>query len=207
MAGWERVLTDVVRDRRADLLAYAALCTTTRGEAELVLREALVRAFSGRRRPRSADDATAAVRAAVRTVCAVRADAPSTGTARVVAARSARPARATATDNARATATDNARATATVTARDTARVLVDTRAALAALATMQRLCVVAHHVDDLPVGRIAEDLRTSEAAVRRELAAGTAELRRLVGASMERAVQEMRDTASIPSVPSQGRAS
>ena len=199
MAGWERVLTDVVRDRRADLLAYAALCTTTRGEAELVLREALVRAFSGRRRPRSADDATAAVRAAVRTVCAVRADAPSTGTARVVAARSARPARATATDNARATAT--------VTARDTARVLVDTRAALAALATMQRLCVVAHHVDDLPVGRIAEDLRTSEAAVRRELAAGTAELRRLVGASMERAVQEMRDTASIPSVPSQGRAS
>ena len=199
MAGWERVLTDVVRDRRADLLAYAALCTTTRGEAELVLREALVRAFSGRRRPRSADDATAAVRAAVRTVCAVRAAAPSTGTARVVAARSARPARATATDNARATAT--------VTARDTARVLVDTRAALAALATMQRLCVVAHHVDDLPVGRIAEDLRTSEAAVRRELAAGTAELRRLVGASMERAVQEMRDTASIPSVPSQGRAS
>ena len=199
MAGWERVLTDVVRDRRADLLAYAALCTTTRGEAELVLREALVRAFSGRRRPRSADDATAAVRAAVRTVCAVRADAPSTGTARVVAARSARPARATATDNARATAT--------VTARDTARVLVDTRAALAALTPMQRLCVVAHHVDDLPVGRIAEDLRTTEAAVRRELAAGTAELRRLVGASMECAVQEMRDTASIPSVPSQGRAS
>ncbi|WP_258725975.1 sigma factor [Cellulomonas sp. NS3] len=68
MADWEHVLDALVRERGAALVRYAALLTGGTAEAEDLVQEALVRAFSQGRPLRETHAAEAYVRRAVLTV-------------------------------------------------------------------------------------------------------------------------------------------
>ena len=68
MADWEHVLDALVRERGAALVRYAALLTGGTSEAEDLVQEALVRAFSQGRPLREAHAAEAYVRRAILTV-------------------------------------------------------------------------------------------------------------------------------------------
>lgn len=153
MAGWEQVLAEVIRTRRAALVAYASLYTLNRVDAERVVADAVVRAFGGRRRLTGPQDAEAAVRREIRATCAERARRPVQ-----------RPTLTVLDD-----------------ARPSVAPLVDARAALSVLSPRQRLCVVAVFFDELSVADAAADLGMSEGAVRRHLADGTTALRRHLG--------------------------
>jgi len=157
VAGWEQVLAEVIRTRRAALVGYASLYTVNRVDAERVLQEAVVRSFAGRRRLGTVQDAEAAIRRHIRVTCAEAARRPLQ-----------RPT---------LTVLDEVRTQGAVP-------VVDTRAALSSLSPRQRLCVVAVLFDELPVADAAADLGMSEGAVRRHLADGTAALRRYLGESV-----------------------
>lgn len=155
MAGWEQVLAEVLRTRRAALVAHASLYTLTCDDAERVLQDAVVRAFGARRRPGGVGSAEAAIRREIRVLCGER-------------ARTVHPVGPAALDDPPQGVT-------------LGTTLVDARAALRVLTTRQRLCVVAVFFDELAVADAADDLGMSEAAVRRHLADGTAALRRHLG--------------------------
>src|SRR6187431_2604453 len=68
VAHWEPILDEVMRERAARLLAYAALVTGNDAEAHDVLQDALVRSFSKRRQFAHVNAAEAYVRRAIPSV-------------------------------------------------------------------------------------------------------------------------------------------
>lgn len=160
MPAWHQVLDDVLRDRRAALVGYAALFTLDRRDAEDLVHDAIVRTFA---RPRSLTDVHTAegyVRSVIRTTFLDSARRRASWRARVHLLADDRhppsPEQATAA-------------------------VLDVRAALAGLAPRERAVAVLRYFDDLTVPEIAAELDLSPGAVKRYLSDATARLRVALG--------------------------
>ena len=176
MARWEPVLDEVMRERSPKLLAYARLLTGDDAEAQDVVQDALVRAFS---RGRTFDNANLAEAYVRRTIPSVFID-------RLRKRKAAE--RAHDRLEARTAAPSDA---------DHAQVL-DVRAALQALPARERACTVLRFYDDLTVPQIAHQLGLAEGTVKRYLADAAAKLADALGTPAE-----WRDeTESVPVGPS-----
>ena len=160
MAPWERLLEEVIRERRAALVSYACLYARDRLAAEDLVQEALVRVFS---RTRTLTDPRAAegyVRQAIRTTFLdqARKDRTWRGRRHLFAVdESTRGADATAAAG------------------------VDVRQALGTLTPRERACVVLRYFEDLAVAEIAAELGVGEGSVKRYLSDGTRKLRTTLG--------------------------
>jgi RNA polymerase sigma-70 factor (ECF subfamily) len=159
VSGWEQVLAEVVRTRRAALVGYACLFTLNRVDGEDVVQEALVRTFARRRSFTDPRAAEGYVRAAIRTAFLDR----------------ARRAKSRA-DHAHLFLVDDARGP-----ESSVPAVIDVRAALAVLAPRERACVVLRFFDDLSVADVAGELGLSEGAVKRYLSDATTKLRAQLG--------------------------
>ncbi|ASR55401.1 RNA polymerase sigma factor [Cellulomonas sp. PSBB021] len=159
---WQSVLDELVRDRGPALLGHAYLLTGDVRDAEDLVQDALVKVFSGRRRADEVGSAEAYVRRAMHTIFVdgFRRRRHWATIRHLTAARETSPP-------------DGPHAPP--------ELVVGNRLALAqALATLtprERACVVLHHVEDLPVGEIAEVLGLSTGTVKRYLSDGRAALR------------------------------
>jgi RNA polymerase sigma factor (sigma-70 family) len=160
MARWEPILEEVMRERSARLLAYARLLTRDDAEAQDVLQDALVRSFSRGRAFDNANLAEAYVRRAIPTVFIDR----------------VRRRRA----SERAHDKDVAVGGHHVLEPDR-EVVMDVRAALAALPPQERACVVLRFYDDLTVPQIAAQLKLAEGTVKRYLSDASGKLAQILG--------------------------
>ena len=145
MAGWQPLLSRVMRERSHLLIAYAGLYTGNSADAEDVVQEALIRTFSRGRHFESPATAEAYVRRAI----------PSVFIDRARAAQSAKRAATRSVDVAPHQVDIDAQ--------------IDVRRALHALSPRERSCVVMRFFDDLPVAEIATRLGISDGAVKRYL--------------------------------------
>ena len=159
MSGWEQVLAEVVRTRRAALVGYACLFALNRIDGEDLVQEALVRTFARRRSFADARAAEGYLRAAIRTSFLDRArrGKSSAGRAHLFLMEDARGP------------------------ESSVPAVIDVRAALAVLAPRERACVVLRFFDDLSVADIAGELGLSEGAVKRYLSDATTKLRAQLG--------------------------
>jgi RNA polymerase sigma-70 factor (ECF subfamily) len=176
MARWEPVLDEVMRERSPRLLAYARLLTGDDAEAQDVLQDALVRSFSRGRAFDNANLAEAYVRRAI----------PSVFVDRLRKRRAAE----------RAHDRDVAVGGRDVLAPDR-EVVMDVRAALAALPPQERACVVLRFYDDLTVPQISAQLGLAEGTVKRYLSDASGRLARLLGEPIE----VPQGTAGVPVLP------
>lgn len=160
MARWEPILDEVMRTRSARLLAYARLLTGDDAEAQDVLQDALVRAFSRGRAFDNANLAEAYVRKAIPSVF-------------IDGIRKRRAAE-------RAHDKDVVLGGHHVLDADR-EVVLDVRAALAALPPQERACVVLRFYDDLTVPQIAAQLKLAEGTVKRYLSDASGRLARILG--------------------------
>lgn len=148
MSDWEHVLDSLVRERGAALVRYAALLTGGTAEAEDLVQDALVRAFSQGRPLREPVAAEAYVRRAVLTVFldGHRRRRRWSGVRHLLVRDEQLdgPERATADR-------------------------LDVHAALATLRPRLRACVVLRYYDDLTVPEIAGRLGISDGTVKRYL--------------------------------------
>jgi len=164
MARWEPVLEQVMRERSPRLLAYARLLTGDDAEAQDVLQDALVRAFSRGRAFENANTAEAYVRKAI----------PSVFIDRLRKRTSARRAH------------DKNVALGGHDVLDADReVVLDVRAALASLPPQERACVVLRFYDDLTVPQIAAQLGLAEGTVKRYLSDASGTLARILGQDVD----------------------
>ena len=164
MARWEPVLDEVMRERSPRLLAYARLLTGNDAEAQDVLQDALVRAFSRGRAFDNANLAESYVRRAI----------PSVFIDRLRKRKAAE----------RAHDRDVAIGGRDVFTPDR-DVVMDVRAALAALPPQERACVVLRFYDDLTVPQIAAQLRLAEGTVKRYLSDASGKLTQLLGEDVD----------------------
>ncbi|MGC4175412.1 sigma-70 family RNA polymerase sigma factor [Demequina sp.] len=153
MAHWEPILDQVMRERAARLLAYAAMVTGDDAEAHDVLQEALVRSFSKRRAFAHVNAAEAYVRRAIPTVYL----------------DGLRKRKSRERNHARAYERDAA-TTPDVEAQ------VDVQRALATLSPRERACVALRYFDDCTVQQVAHQLGIAEGTVKRYLSDATAKL-------------------------------
>ena len=160
MARWEPVLDEVMRERSPRLLAYARLLTGDDAEAQDVLQDALVRSFSRDRAFDNANVAEAYVRRAI----------PSVFIDRLRKRKAAE----------RAHDKDVAIGGRDVLHADS-DVVLDVRAALAALPPQERTCVVLRFYDDLTVPQIAAQMRLADGTVKRYLADASGKLAQMLG--------------------------
>ena len=151
MQGWREVLDELLSSRRPALIAYAALLTGSRVDAEDLVHDAVVRAFA---RPRHFPNVHAAEGYLRRSIANRYLDR----------ARSGR--RFTA-------AMPRLASSAVVPERDRDACL-DVRAALTTLSPRQRACVVLRFYEDLTVPDIAEVLGISLGTAKRYLSDGVA---------------------------------
>ncbi|MEU4335291.1 sigma-70 family RNA polymerase sigma factor [Micromonospora lupini] len=156
MAVWEQVLTDLVNTRGAALKRYAYLLCGNDSDAEDLVQDALVRAFTRPRRD-EIDNPEQYIRKAVLNLYLDR--VRRRGVWRRVMPFAVAPDRTE----------DDSRA---VDARH------DLRAALLSLSPQQRACVVLYYHVDLPVPEIAAQLGCGAGTVKRHLHDGR---RRLAG--------------------------
>ena len=164
MARWEPVLDEVMRERSPRLLAYARLLTGDDAEAQDVLQDALVRAFSRGRAFDNANLAESYVRRAI----------PSVFIDRLRKRKAAE----------RAHDKDAAIGGRDVFYSDR-DVVMDVRAALAALPPQERACVVLRFYDDLTVPQIAAQLKLAEGTVKRYLSDASGKLTQLLGEDVD----------------------
>ena len=164
MARWEPVLDEVMRERSPRLLAYARLLTGDDAEAQDVLQDALVRAFSRGRAFDNANLAESYVRRAI----------PSVFIDRLRKRKAAE----------RAHDRDVAFGGRDVLTPDR-DVVMDVRAALAALPPQERACVVLRFYDDLTVPQIAAQLRLAEGTVKRYLSDASGKLTQILGEDVD----------------------
>lgn len=145
MGAWQPQLEELTQQRYGRLVALALMVAPSRSEAEDMVQDALVAAFSGRARFGSVDEAEGYVRRAVvsRSMDAHRRRGAERRALTRVAARPEAPS--------------------------TDPEVMDPRvlAALRALAPRERACVVLRHVEDLSVRETAALLHLSEGAVKR----------------------------------------
>lgn len=164
MARWEPVLDEVMRERAPRLLAYANLLTGDAAEAQDVLQDALVRTFSKGTAFDNANLAESYVRRAI----------PSVFIDRLRRRKAAE----------RAHDRDVAIGGRDVPAPDR-EVVMDVRAALAALPPQERACTVLRFYDDLTVPQIATQLGVAEGTVKRYLADASGKLARMLGEDVD----------------------
>ncbi|MCL3863135.1 sigma-70 family RNA polymerase sigma factor [Actinotalea sp. K2] len=163
MAPWQDVLDQVVRDRRAALVAYAYLFVADRGDAEDLVQEALVRTFA---RPRAMTDVHAAeayVRRAIRTSFLDR----------------ARRHRLWLRKAHLVVGDGTVRGPA-----DAAAAHADVMVAMRMLTRRERACIVLRYFDDLTVPDVAAELGLSDGSVKRYLSDATRKLRDLLGSTV-----------------------
>ena len=161
MSRWEPMLERVARERYPRLVAHAMLLVRSRVEAEDLVQEALISAFSGKARFASLAQAEQYVRRAIvsRFMDAARKRTREKGAMVRHAARPAAPAHNSADDGLPG----------------------EVEAALAGLPPQERACVVLRHVEDLSIRETAVLLRISEGAVKRYTSDGVAALGAALG--------------------------
>jgi len=164
VARWEPILDEVMRERAPRLLAYANLLTGDATEAQDVLQDALVRTFSRGRAFDNANLAEAYVRRAIPSVFIDR----------------LRKRRAAERAHERDVAIGGR--DVPVTDRD---VVMDVRAALAALPPQERACVVLRFYDDLTVPQISAQLSLAEGTVKRYLSDASGRLASMLGEDVD----------------------
>lgn len=149
MSTWKQVLTDLATSRATALKRHAFLLCGNEAEAEDLVQEALVRAFSRPLRTPRLDEAEAYVRVIIanRFIDLARRRAPAR---RAVTRLSGSPS-------------------ATPDPADDVALRTDIETALSALTPRQRACVVLYYYDDLPVGQVARALNCGEGTVKRTL--------------------------------------
>ncbi|NTW41864.1 MAG: sigma-70 family RNA polymerase sigma factor [Cellulomonadaceae bacterium] len=159
---WQDQLEQVARERYPRLVAHATLVSGSTTDAQDLVQEALIAAFSGRARFGSVEQAEAYVR---RTIAsrAVDAGRRRSSEARTLA-RAAAQAPVSAVDVDRLPGTDVLRA-------------------LAALGPRERACVVLRQMEDLSVAETAATLGLSEGAVKRYTSDGLARLNAELGST------------------------
>ena len=182
MARWEPVLEQVMRERSPRLLAYAVLLTGNSADAEDILQDALVRAFSKGRTFENVNLAEAYVRRAI----------PSVFIDRLRTRRAARNAH-----DKQGVGFEEA-----VLGHDSDGAM-DVRAALGQLPPRERACIVLRFYDDLTVPQIAARLSLAEGTVKRYLADASARLAVLLGTDAD--WREERDTVRVVAPAKGGR--
>jgi len=160
MSRWEPMLERVARERYPRLVAHAMLLVRSRVEAEDLVQEALVSAFSGKARFTSLAEAEQYVR-------------------RAIVSRFMDAARKRSRERA-AYARHSAQPSSPVP-EPAGDLPGEVEAALAALPPRERACVVLRHVEDLSVRDTAALLRLSEGAVKRYTSDGVAALGAALG--------------------------
>lgn len=160
MSRWQPLLERVARERYPRLVAHAMLLVRSRTEAEDLVQEALISAFTAKARFASLAEAEQYVRRAI--VSRFMDSTRKKGRERAAIERhAARP---------------------TTFQPDAAQDLPgEVEAALAQLPPRERACVVLRHVEDLSVRDTAHLLRLSEGAVKRYTSDGVAALGAALG--------------------------
>ena len=172
MAAWQALVDQLLRERGAALIGYAALLTGDRSSAEDLVHDAVVRTFG---RPRSFPSLNAADAYVRRAIVSTFVDG----------VRSRRRWLAVQ----RTLVADSVARDEDVAGR------LDARAALRTLPQRQRACVVLRFYDDLTVSEIAGRLGVSDGAVKRYLSDGIHALNAMLGTAAdadEVAVSEIR---------------
>ena len=159
-AQWELLLEQLVRERYTRLVGHAMLVCGSRHDAQDLVQEALIAAFSGRARFTSVPQAEQYVR-------------------RAIVTRSIDESRRRARARA-AAARLGGQATAPVEIQERA-LGADVQRALQMLPPRERACVVLRQVEDMSVRETAAALGLSEGAVKRYTADGTARLDAALG--------------------------
>jgi len=159
MSDWATTLDTLLRERGSALFGYAYVLTGSAPAAEDLLQDALVRTFRTGSGSRGLDSAHAYVKRAI-------------ATAFIDQGRrsAARPRTVTNAGLEAAPTPDHAAASDAAT---------DLHAALLTLPPRERACVVLHYLEDLPVARVAAELKLAEGSVKRYLSDGVNRLRAL----------------------------
>lgn len=161
---WEDLLEQVARERYQRLVAHATLVSASPSDAQDLVQESLIAAFSGRARFGSVEQAEAYVRRAIASR-AIDAGRRRTREARLLA---------------------RAAAQTTHSVHDTDRLPgADVVRALAALSPRERACVVLRQMEDLSVVETASVLGLSEGAVKRYTSDGLTRLNAQLGSTTD----------------------
>lgn len=149
MTNWKQVLADLATSRATALKRHAFLLCGDEAEAEDLVQDALVRAFSRPLRSPRLDEAEAYVRVIIanRFIDLARRRTP-------------RQRAVTRLSHSSAPIADPA---------DGVALRTDLAAAISALTPRQRACVVLYYYDDLSVGQVARALHCGEGTVKRTL--------------------------------------
>jgi RNA polymerase sigma-70 factor (ECF subfamily) len=158
---WQPVVEELIAERGARLVAYAAMLTSHDRDAEDLFQDALVKSFSRRRAVDTVGDAEGYVRRAMQTLVIDR------SRARAVRQRAA------------TRAFDREPAAPDIDAG------LDVRRALREISPRERVCVVMRYFDDLTIAQIADRLGLAEGTVKRYLSDATKALAPHVGADVE----------------------
>ncbi|NUU18392.1 sigma-70 family RNA polymerase sigma factor [Cellulomonas humilata] len=159
---WEDLLEQVARERYQRLVAHATLVSASPSDAQDLVQEALIAAFSGRARFGSVEQAEAYVRRAIASR-AIDAGRRRTREARLLARAAAQ--------------------TPEVVRHDDRLPGADVVRALATLSPRERACVVLRQMEDLSVVETASALGLSEGAVKRYTSDGLARLNAELGST------------------------
>ena len=159
---WEALLEQVARERYGRLVAHATLVSASPSDAQDLVQESLIAAFSGRARFRSVEQAEAYVRRAIASR-AIDAGRKKTREHRLMA-RAAAQTSESVVHGDRLPGADVVRALATLSPRE-------------------RACVVLRQMEDLSVTETAAALSLSEGAVKRYTSDGLARLNAELGSS------------------------
>jgi RNA polymerase sigma factor (sigma-70 family) len=161
---WEDLLEQVARERYQRLVAHATLVSASPSDAQDLVQESLIAAFSGRARFGSVEQAEAYVRRAIasRAIDAGR--------------RRTREARLRGRAGAQ---------TPEVVQPDDRLPGAEVVRALAALSPRERACVVLRQMEDLSVVETAAALGLSEGAVKRYTSDGLARLNAQLGSTAD----------------------
>jgi RNA polymerase sigma factor (sigma-70 family) len=157
---WEDLLEQVVRERYQRLLSHATLVSASRADAQDLVQESLIAAFSGKARFGSIEQAEAYVRRAIATR-AVDASRQRAREARLMERAAVRTEQAVVVED-RLPGADVVRA-------------------LGALSPRERACVVLRMMEDLSVTETAAALGLSEGAVKRYTSDGIGRLNAALG--------------------------
>ena len=159
---WEDLLEQVARERYQRLVAHATLVSASPSDAQDLVQESLIAAFSGRARFGSVEQAEAYVRRAIASR-AIDAGRRKTREAKLLA-RAAAQSPQVLVDDDRLPGADVVRALATLSPRE-------------------RACVVLRQMEDLSVAETASTLGLSEGAVKRYTSDGLARLNAQLGST------------------------
>ncbi len=158
---WQPLVENLIAERGARLLTYAALLTPRDADAEDLLQDALVKCFSRHRSIETVDEGEGYTRRAMQTIVIDRARA--------------RGSRKRAMD----------KAFARQPAAPDVEAGLDLRRALRELSPRERVCIVMKYFDDMTIAQIAGHLGLADGTVKRYLSDATKELAVHFGSALE----------------------